>query len=65
MLLILRGRECCDTWPIETVLKLVNGEEGRPLHGRLAPTPCPDRQLLCNIISYSKIDSCHKIGFVW
>ena len=44
MLLILWDWECCDAAAgRESVLVLVGGEEGRPLGGRLAPTPCPDR----------------------
>ena len=44
MLLILWDSECCDAAAGQgSVLVLVGGEEGRPLGGRLAPTPCPDR----------------------
>ncbi len=44
MLLILWDWECCDAAAGRgSVLVLVGGEEGRPLGGRLAPTPCPDR----------------------
>ena len=44
MLLILWDWECCDAAAGRgSVLVLVGGEEGRPLSGRLAPTPCPDR----------------------
>ena len=44
MLLVLWDWECCDASAERgLVWRLVGGEEGRPLGGRLAPTPRPNR----------------------